>query len=55
MTDLVNPQDKVVVVAGIIEKEDMLVSIAHVMCALFESFSTFSTIIPIRASKVGIL
>ena len=35
MTDLVNPQDKVAVVAGITEKDDMLVSIiAHVMCTL---------------------
>ena len=36
MTDPVNPQDKVVVVAVITEKEDTLVYItAHVMCALF--------------------
>ena len=36
MLDAVNPQDKVVVVAMMIEKEDMLVYIiAQVMCALF--------------------
>ena len=35
MIDPVNPQDKVVVVAVIAEKEDMLVYIiVHVMCAL---------------------
>ena len=35
MTDPVNPQDKVVVVAVITEKEDTLVYIiAHVMCTL---------------------
>ena len=35
MIDPVNPLDKVVVVAVMVEKEDMLVYIiAHVMCAL---------------------
>ena len=35
MTDPINPQDKVVTVAVMTEKEDMLVDIvAHVMCAL---------------------
>ena len=36
MTDPVNPQHKIVVVAVMAEKEDTLVyMIAHVMCALF--------------------
>ena len=36
MLDAINPQDKVVVMAMMNEKEDMLVYIiAHVMCALF--------------------
>ena len=34
MVDPINPQDKVVVEAVMSEKEDMLVDIAHVMCAL---------------------
>ena len=35
MIDLINPQDLVVVVAVMTEKEDMLVDItAHVICAL---------------------
>ena len=35
MIDPINPQDKVVVVAMMTEKEDMLVDIiAHMMCAL---------------------
>ena len=35
MIDLINPQDKVVVVVVMTQKEDMLVDIiAHVMCAL---------------------
>ena len=37
MIDPVNPQDKVVVVAVMAEKEDTLVYIiAHVMCALLQ-------------------
>ena len=58
MIDSINPKDKVVVVAVMIE-EDMLVDIiAHVMCAFcVKSFSKFNTItgIPARVGKIEII